>query len=79
MTPTPAPTDHELHLARLIDRFLQNKITRAEHIELDQWVGASEENTMTFEALTDPYFQEALLRYPALVEALGRYHRPHES
>lgn len=72
---TPAITDKELRLARLITRFLQKKISRAEHLELDEWVGASEENIRTFEALIDDYFLEALHRHPELVEALGHYHR----
>lgn len=74
MTTTPAQLAGELRLAYLITRFVNKLLSPAERRELDEWVGASEENIQTFEALTDDYFLEALARNPELVEALGRYH-----
>ncbi len=40
-------------IAYLISGFIQNKLTKDEHDELDSWVEASDENMLLFEELTD--------------------------
>ncbi len=40
-------------IARLIAGFLRGTLSRTEHLELDDWVAASDENMQLFERLTD--------------------------
>ena len=75
MTPLiPAHNNPQHRPAYLIGRFLQKKCTRREADELDEWICASDDNLLLFEALTDPGFLEALALNPALIEAFGHYH-----
>jgi ferric-dicitrate binding protein FerR (iron transport regulator) len=46
--------DEARRIANLIRGFLFHTLTEKEHDELDEWVGASDENMLLFEKLTDP-------------------------
>ena len=46
--------DEARRIAYLIRGFLFHTLTEKEHDELDEWVGASDENMVLFEKLTDP-------------------------
>src|SRR6185436_17896503 len=46
--------DEARRIAYLIRGFLFHTLTEKEHDELDEWVGASDENMLLFEKLTDP-------------------------
>lgn len=50
-------------IAYLIAGFLRNSLTKEEHDELDEWIVASDENTMLFEELTDTDNLEAMLEW----------------
>lgn len=46
--------DEKRRIAYLVRGFLFHTLTEKEHNELDDWVGASDENMILFEKLTDP-------------------------
>lgn len=72
---TPKLTEDQHHrIAYLLYRYLQKKITRAEHDELDAWVIASDDHILLYEALTNSNFLEALTGNRPLIEAfITRY------
>src|SRR5258706_11317410 len=55
-------------IADLIFGFLQERLTKKEHDELDEWVAASDENLEIFERLTDESNLEKAMQYLASVQ-----------
>ncbi|HMO31821.1 MAG TPA: FecR domain-containing protein [Lacibacter sp.] len=62
-----ASTDTSLHYASLISRYLQNRITPDEKLELDAWINRHPENEQLFRELTDAaYLQKEMGYFGAL-------------
>jgi transmembrane sensor len=62
-------SDQEAYrIARLIAGFIRGTLSKTEHIELDDWVAASDENMQLFERLTDEKNLEQAAKWMESVE-----------
>jgi len=62
-------SDQEAYrIARLIAGFLRGTLSKTEHLELDDWVAASDENMQLFERLTDEKNLEEAAKWMESVE-----------